>query len=388
MAGIVLQLKNRSDRLKSQIKDFFDFKTTLLFLLIFCFCFCIFFFYLPKALPRTLSRSMANAVVIFLLVRLAHPLRIPAILYVSFVVTLNVSCIYLYGGVLHDGMLASVMETHYSEAKEFLFHAGILPWLLFLAIFGFLLRLTRNISKTGIVGIAVLLVLLLFPLLKVAVPSWLGLSMREAYEFRQYPMEIMGSKYRTYLVTKEPAMIAGYHAAQSKINDALSKTRILPVGITLDSVMAKSAPKRIVIILGESDHKKHHGIYGYPYPTDYFMMKMREAEKDKVAIFNAVSPASVTREAVIRMFSLATAKRIEPFTDNVSLLEMASAAGYETLWLSKQGGIGLHDTLVRVIALQADRVSFVAGKFDDTLLKPFSDNLRVCLAFARESSWV
>ena len=80
MAGIVLQLKKRSDRLKSQIKDFFDFKTTLLFLLIFCFCFCIFFFYLPKALLRTLSRSMANAVVIFLLVRLAHPLRILAIL--------------------------------------------------------------------------------------------------------------------------------------------------------------------------------------------------------------------------------------------------------------------------------------------------------------------
>ena len=305
---------------------------------------------------------MANAVVIFLLVRLAHPLRIPAILYVSFVVTLNVSCIYLYGGVLHDGMLASVMETHYSEAKEFLFHAGILPWLLFLAIFVFLLWLTRNISKTGIVGIAVLLVLLLFPLLKVAVPSWLGLSMREAYEFRQYPMEIMGSKYRTYLVTKEPAMIAGYHAAQSKINDALSKTRILPVGITLDSVMAKSAPKRIIIILGESDNKKHHGIYGYPYPTDYFMMKMREAEKDKVAIFNAVSPASVTREAVIRMFSLATAKRIEPFTDNVSLLEMASAAGYETLWLSKQGGIGLHDTLVRVIRVAGRQGFFCRGK--------------------------
>ena len=79
----------------------------------------------------------------------------------------------------------------------------------------------------------------------------------------------------------------GYHAAQSKINDALSKTRILPVGITLDSVMAKSAPKRIVIILGESDNKKHHGIYGYPYPTDYFMMKMREAEKDKYNEYNS-----------------------------------------------------------------------------------------------------
>ena len=41
-------------------------------------------------------------------------------------------------------------------------------------------------------------------MLKVAVPSWLNLPIREAYEFRQYPVEIMGLKYRTYLVTKEP----------------------------------------------------------------------------------------------------------------------------------------------------------------------------------------
>ena len=125
-----MQLKVQFSYLKSRVRNFFDFQTIVLLLLIFCFCFLLFFFYLPKAFPRTLSRSIANTIVIFLLVRLAHPLRIPAILYVSFMVALNVSCIYMYGGVMQDGMLASVLETHYDETKEFLLHAGIVPWLL------------------------------------------------------------------------------------------------------------------------------------------------------------------------------------------------------------------------------------------------------------------
>ena len=276
---------------------------------------------------------------------------------------------------MQDGMLASVLETHYDETKEFLLHAGIVPWLLFLGMFVALLRLTRNVSKTSVVGVVVLVILLLFPMLKVAIPSWLNLSMRETYEFKQYPVEMMGSKYRTYLVTKEPAMIAGYYAAQSKINDALNKTRVLPAGITFDTATVKKSPRRIIIVLGESDNKKHHGIYGYVSPTDHFMMSMLQ-NKNKIAVFDAVSPAPVTREAVIRMFSLATARQIEPFTNHVGLLEMARNAGYQTLWLSKQGGIGLHDTLVKVITLQADKVSFPAGQFDDTLLEPFSDGLK------------
>ena len=53
----------------------------------------------------------------------------------------------MYGGVLHDGMMASVLETHYVEAKEFLFHAGIVPWLLFAGIFTVLFGLTKYIKN-------------------------------------------------------------------------------------------------------------------------------------------------------------------------------------------------------------------------------------------------
>lgn len=157
----------------------------------------------------------------------------------------------MYGGVLHDGMMASVLETHYVEAKEFLFHAGIVPWLLFAGIFTVLFGLTRNTSKTGPVGIVVLIIFLLFPILKVAVPSWLNLPIREAYEFRQYPVEIMGAKYRIYLVTKEPAMIAGYYATQSKIDEALEKKRELPDEIKLVSQSVKSTAKNNCYIGGK-----------------------------------------------------------------------------------------------------------------------------------------
>ena len=191
---------------------------------------------------------------------------------------------------------------------------------------------------------------------------------------------MLGAKYRTYLITKEPAIIAGYYAAMAKMNEALNKKRILPDDIVLCRRPEKtshiiSVPQKIVIVLGESDNKSHHGIYGYAYPTDRFMMGMQK-KKDKIAVFNAISPAPITREAVIRAFSLATARQIEPFYENTSLLEMARNAGFQTLWLSKQGGVGLHDTLVKVIAMQAHTVSFIPGQFDDTLLKPFSEHLR------------
>ena len=54
---------------------------------------------------------------------------------------------------------------------------------------------------------------------------------------------------------------------------------------------------------------------------------------------------------------------------------MAGKAGYETLWLSNQVGSGLHDSLIKLIEQQADKLVYVTGQ-DDLLLKPFNEEVR------------
>ena len=269
-------------------------------------------------------------------------------------------------------MVASILETNIDEAKQFLSHVGVLPWIIFGFVVIFLWCLTRKTSKTGLMGIFVLVMLLVFPVAKVAIPSWLNIHSRAAYDFRKFPVEMLRVKYRAYLLMKEPAMIAQYYSVKSTFETAANMQRKMPEGLSYQNEHAGA--EKIILILGESVNKHHLGIYGYEYPTDEFLMEQKK-KKTNIAIFNAIFPAPITRESVVRILSFASIHDLKPFMEDFGFLDVAKKAGYETVWLSNQSGVGIHDSLIKLIAIQANKNVSVHGQ-DDELLNPLKAELK------------
>ncbi len=311
-----------------------------------------------------------DAVMFFLLLRTGGWMRFPILIIVSLWGTIHLTSAKVYGALLHYGQVASAMETNGSETAGYLEFLGFFPFAVFIGLFLIFWGLTWKTSRTGWLGWCVFVGLSFCPLLEVAIPALLGVKYSQAYEFIHFPAEKMKQRYINSLIYRYPSMIGQYVSIQRRMIEAAHKERKLPEGVSLPvSATNKNIPKRIVIVLGETDWRMHHGAYGYPHGTDHFMMG-KSKDIRHAALFNAISPASVTREAVARLMTFATPKDALPFSENMGIVDMAKAAGYQTNWFSRQTSTGIHDTLVRIVAQQADKTIYLDSGRDEVLIDP------------------
>ncbi|MBX2959507.1 MAG: phosphoethanolamine transferase [Flavobacteriales bacterium] len=111
----------------------------------------------------------------------------------------------------------------------------------------------------------------------------------------------------------------------------------------------------VVLIIGESMSKSHLQLYGYPRETTPKLNSLKNLYVYK----DVVSPATQTRESIIRMMSLARGKYEDLFYNTGSIFTAAKEAGYYTYWLSNQMMLGISDTENSVIANDADYSKFI-----------------------------
>ena len=107
--------------------------------------------------------------------------------------------------------------------------------------------------------------------------------------------------------------------------------------------------RKVVIVLGESVATGHMSAFGYARPTTPFVTR------SSPYLFDALSPANQTRIALPVMLSPVVAENYDAFYDTPSLVSLLGDCGYRTLWVSKQGRIGRHDSFVSSIAKEAER---------------------------------
>ena len=277
-----------------------------------------------------------DAVVTFFILRLGGWLRIPALLFVSVTWTVHLTTGHFYQHMLYYGQLASIFETNASETSEYIQFVGFYPFIAFfllLALFGVL---AFKASRTGWLGTVILLGVSLYPVVSIAIPAMMGERDKEAYEFAHFPAEKLKQRFVNSTVFRVPSMIGQYISIHSRMVFALHRHRILPEGVRYHPAPVSSEiPDRIIFVLGESDWRRHHGAYGYAFGTDRFMMTRRLNPENAVFI-DAISPASVTRDAISRAFTFATPLDIKPFNENMGIIDMAGKAGYQTAWFSRQ----------------------------------------------------
>lgn len=311
-----------------------------------------------------------DAILFFLILRLGGWLRFPALVLVSFWGTLHLTSAKIYGDLLHYGQIASAMETTDSEAAGYLQFVGFFPLFVFMGLVLLFGALTWKSSRTGWFGAVVLVCLSFVPVVEVAVPAILGEKYSQSYEFVRFPAEKIKDRYINSLVYRYPTMLGQYFSIRNRMMEAGNKARTLPEGVSLPaSTSDSSIPRRIVIVLGESDWRAHHGTYGYPLGTDRFMMA-RQKDSAHTAFVTALSPSAVTREAVTRVMTFATPRDVSPFTENMGVVDMAKHAGYQTGWFSRQNMNGIHDTLIKIVAQQADKTVYFDEGRDEVLVPP------------------
>ena len=311
-----------------------------------------------------------DALIFFLVLRLGGWLRYPALILVSFWGTVHLTSAKIYGNLLHYGQIASAMETTGSETAGYLQFVGFFPLFAFIGLFVFFWALTWKASRTGWFGLVMLACLSIAPVAELIFSAAIGEKYSQSYEFMRFPAEKMKDRYLNTLAYRYPTMIGQYFSIRNRLMDAGNKERTLPEGVSLPAgVTGDDIPRRIVIVLGESDWRAHHGAYGYPAGTDRFMMGRRK-DQAHTAFFTAIAPSAVTREAVPRVMTFATARDMEPFTENMGIADMAEHAGYQTGWFSRQNMDGIYDTLVKVVAQQAEKTVYFNEGRDEVLVQP------------------
>lgn len=347
----------------------------LLFMLAFAYSFTLMYYPFHEIQPKRLSWCFVNALSFFLLARLPGKLRGVAAVLIGMLASINLGFIYFYGSRLTAGAIASAFETNAAEAVGFIEHIGLLPFILFLVITGLVYRLAGKVQPLGSIGIASLFLIILFPLLNVVVPVAVGAQTREVYEFQINPVSTLSRAYLRMQLLTDAMSVASYKHEMSRLMEESRRKRTLPTGVSLEQA-AELNPETIVLVIGESAAKSHYGIYGYGHGTDRTLQDLAADTQHTLVVDKATAPAPITREALVRALSFASARDERPFIEHLNLVEMAKHAGYRTVWLSNQNQVGRHDTSVGVMANTADEVYFnPGGRLDSSLLEPFRKQL-------------
>lgn len=116
-----------------------------------------------------------------------------------------------------------------------------------------------------------------------------------------------------------------------------------------------------VLVIGESVTRDHMGCYGYYRQNTPWMTSMLSSN-GYVQFNKAWSCANDTVSALTYALTSKNQYNTEDLKDAVSIIDIANAVGYETVWLSNQVQYGLADTPITTVASEAKQQIWVHDK--------------------------
>jgi len=133
-------------------------------------------------------------------------------------------------------------------------------------------------------------------------------------------------------------------------------------------------PLTLVVFIGESASRRHHGCYGYPRDTTPFMTAR---QKELFLFSDMISAAPTTSEAHKGLLLLPVADS----EDKLPLMNVLNAAGMQTWWITSQYS---YDSACSPLPFLADRVVSINNSIDKSQF--FDEAILPELANALEST--
>ena len=129
-----------------------------------------------------------------------------------------------------------------------------------------------------------------------------------------------------------------------------------------------------ILVLGESVNRNHLALYGYHRNTTPKL----SARNDIFVYQDVISPYAHTLNSIFAMYTDASLENKKTIDESISLLDVFSAAGFKTFWLSNQSPVGIYDNSIFNLAQTAANVKFVnksSGSSAEAFFKKSYDEL-------------
>ncbi|MFW5439786.1 MAG: phosphoethanolamine transferase [Methylophilaceae bacterium] len=317
-----------------------------------------------------------------LLNALPKAIKVASIFYLSLVFTTQIILATQFHTDANLYIMASIFETNANEAYELFSEIGLKPFLLLVFILGIQLFLSRKLVATVIPSLFVLFFTVMF-LLAWPINKVININTETDYDLLY--SEISRSLISHPLLTL-PISYLDNVREKSLLKSLNSTNKKLPAHIVPSKGaenQAEDQTEKIILIIGESSAKKHYGAYGYEFDTTPNMNDLMGDADSFHKENDAISPANLTRTALIQVLSFGYPSNLKPFFNDKNIIEMARAKGYDTVWISNQSKTGPYDTYIGAIAVSAKLTYFtpknwfdMQASLDISLIPPFKENLR------------
>lgn len=134
------------------------------------------------------------------------------------------------------------------------------------------------------------------------------------------------------------------------------------------STLAQTDPGTVIVVIGESASRNYMQTYtpSFPYKDTPWLDSKRQSS-DFIVYNNVYSCYNQTVEALIRACTEMSQYNDKKFNSSITLVDVAKKAGYQTYWLSGQGGIGQNDAPITLVMKTADyyQTPAVSGEQDN-----------------------
>lgn len=264
---------------------------------------------------------------------------------------------FVSGSWPHADTMMAVLQTNPAEAWSYLkdhFHwIGILCTLFVLGAFYFF---CRHLLAGG------------FPIISnrhtryfaaASIFLFLSSAILVIHAAKQSPLQQLVSETQVY-VKKYNGFAENKIKRESAINQNIQPRNTEEKGI-------------YVLVIGESQNRLHMGAYGYDRDTTPWLSEQLDNNPDFIRFTQAYSCHTHTVPVLTYALTAKNQYNSLSLKNAVSILEVAKAAGYHTVWISNQVQYSAWDTPITVIASEAEQQKWFNKNVGETTKTNFYD---------------
>lgn len=278
----------------------------------------------------------------------------------------EISYFLIYGEVISEGVLDSMVETNSYEIVSMIKNILIvIPAIIFTCLVLFLFKKVIHVKFRIIIPLMCYIIWSCVIILSIDNSTVLRESKRGHYKsgvafIRHFYPVVLGNVIYVIISLTSTDIYSNTKTIEN-FNDAV----LLPP--------EESNNNLIVLIMGESSFVKRYSAYGYGAQTTPLMSEIF-SQKEGCIINNSHSVASLTRDSLAFTLSFNEPESDDNLFNNKSIIEMAKFNNYKTYWLGSQAIKGSFNTKYGFIARKSDVVT-LTNDGDMSLSKLLEKNL-------------
>jgi len=115
------------------------------------------------------------------------------------------------------------------------------------------------------------------------------------------------------------------------------RSRLLANAKTQNPILTPEGPDTVVLLISESINREHLSLYGYPRNTTPQLTQLQQTEARRLGVFRHAWSVDASTIAALRNFFYLG----QPESSQQHLLALASAAGYQTWWISNHDDLAI-----------------------------------------------